>query len=37
VDLRATDRTLTDDEAQGAVDAVVVALAERFGAELRAG
>ncbi len=29
-------RTLTDDEIEGAVDAVVRALRERFGAELRA-
>jgi phenylalanyl-tRNA synthetase beta chain len=37
VDLRSPDRTLTDEEAASAVGAVVAALAERFGAELRAG
>jgi phenylalanyl-tRNA synthetase beta chain len=37
VDFRAPDRTLTDEEAQRAVDAIVAALASGFGAELRAG
>jgi phenylalanyl-tRNA synthetase beta chain len=37
VDFRAPDRTLTDEEAQGAVDAIVAALASGFGAELRSG
>ena len=37
VDFRAPDRTLTDDEAEAAVGAIVAALAERFDAELRSG
>ncbi len=37
VDFRAPDRTLTDEEAQRAVDAIVAALASGFGAVLRAG
>ncbi|MGZ4149678.1 MAG: phenylalanine--tRNA ligase subunit beta [Actinomycetota bacterium] len=37
VDFRAPDRTLTDEEAQRGVDAIVAALASGFGAELRAG
>jgi phenylalanyl-tRNA synthetase beta chain len=37
VDLRTADRTLTDDEADAAVQAVVARLAQDFGAELRAG
>jgi phenylalanyl-tRNA synthetase beta chain len=37
VDFRAPDRTLTDDEADATVGAVVAALADRFGAELRSG
>jgi phenylalanyl-tRNA synthetase beta chain len=36
-DFRAPDRTLTDEEAQTAVDAIVARLAEEFGAVLRAG
>ena len=37
VEFRAADRTLTDDEAQVAVDRIVARLREEFGAELRAG
>ncbi|HJU57252.1 MAG TPA: phenylalanine--tRNA ligase subunit beta [Actinomycetota bacterium] len=37
VDVRATDRTLTDQEADGVVAAIVDRLARDFGAELRAG
>ena len=37
LDLRAPDRTLTDDEADGAVAAIAQRLASSFGAELRAG
>jgi len=37
VELRAADRTLTDEEAQAVVDRMVAALAERFGASLRTG
>jgi phenylalanyl-tRNA synthetase beta chain len=37
VDIRATDRTLTDQEADGVVASIVGRLAEDFGAELRAG
>lgn len=37
VDFRAPDRTLTDDEADRAVAAIVERLAREFGAELRAG
>jgi phenylalanyl-tRNA synthetase beta chain len=37
VDLRASDRTLTDDEADEVVGAIVEALAARFGAVLRSG
>lgn len=37
VEFRAPDRTLTDEEAERAVRAIVERLAERFGAELRAG
>jgi phenylalanyl-tRNA synthetase beta chain len=37
VDFRAPDRTLTDEEAEQAVAAIVARLAEDFGAELRAG
>jgi phenylalanyl-tRNA synthetase beta chain len=37
VDIRATDRTLTDREADGVVAAIVERLALDFGAELRAG
>jgi phenylalanyl-tRNA synthetase beta chain len=37
VDLRTADRTLTDDEADAAVQAVVERLRDDFGAELRAG
>lgn len=37
LDLRASDRTLTDAEAAGAVAAIVERLARDFGAELRAG
>jgi len=35
VDFRATDRTLTDQEAEAAVEAMVGRLSERFGAEIR--
>jgi len=35
VDFRAADRTLTDQEAEAAVEAIVGRLSERFGAELR--
>ena len=35
VDFRASDRTLTDEEAQHAVDAIVARLADRFDATLR--
>ena len=37
LDLRASDRTLTDEEAQEAVDRIVDELARGFGAKLRAG
>ena len=37
VDFRAPDRTLEGDEAEAAVQAIVAALAQAFGAELRAG
>ena len=37
VDFRAPDRTLEGDEAEGAVQAIVAALAQAFGAKLRAG
>jgi phenylalanyl-tRNA synthetase beta chain len=37
LDFRAPDRTLTDEEAEGAVRDIVAALADRFGAELRSG
>jgi phenylalanyl-tRNA synthetase beta chain len=37
VDFRAPDRTLTDEETEGAVAAIVARLREQFGAELRAG
>ncbi len=37
VDIRATDRTLTDREADGVVSAIVERLARDFGAELRTG
>ena len=37
VDFRAPDRTLAGDEADGAVAAIVAALSQAFGAELRAG
>jgi phenylalanyl-tRNA synthetase beta chain len=37
VDLRAADRTLTDAEASGAVEAIVARLAGEFGARLRSG
>jgi phenylalanyl-tRNA synthetase beta chain len=37
VDIRATDRTLTDREADSVVAAIVDRLAREFGAELRAG
>jgi len=37
VDFRAPDRTLTDEEAEAAVHAIVQRLARDFGAELRAG
>ena len=37
VELRADDRTLTDDEAEGVVAAVTAGVAERFGGELRSG
>jgi phenylalanyl-tRNA synthetase beta chain len=37
VDLRAADRTLTDAEASGAVEAIVARLAGDFGARLRSG
>ncbi|HXF36577.1 MAG TPA: phenylalanine--tRNA ligase subunit beta, partial [Actinomycetota bacterium] len=37
VDLRAPDRTLTDQEADAVQEGIVRALRERFGAELRAG
>lgn len=37
VDFRAADRTLEGEEADGAVAAIVAALAQAFGAELRAG
>jgi phenylalanyl-tRNA synthetase beta chain len=37
VDFRAPDRTLTDDEAEGLVRAIVERLSRDFGAELRAG
>ncbi|HXF57273.1 MAG TPA: phenylalanine--tRNA ligase subunit beta [Actinomycetota bacterium] len=37
VDFRAPDRTLTDEETERAVAAIVARLRERFGAELRAG
>jgi phenylalanyl-tRNA synthetase beta chain len=37
VQLRAPDRTLTDDEAQAAIDRMVAAVGHRFGASLRTG
>jgi len=37
LDLRAPDRTLTDEEAQEIVDRIVDELARHFGAKLRAG
>ncbi len=37
LDLRAADRTLTDEEAQETVDRIVDELTRRFGARLRAG
>jgi phenylalanyl-tRNA synthetase beta chain len=37
LDLRSSERTLTDEEAAAAVKAIATTLAERFGAELRAG
>jgi phenylalanyl-tRNA synthetase beta chain len=37
IDLRAPDRTLTDDEADAVVRAIADRLASAFGAELRAG
>ena len=37
VELRAPDRTLTDEEAQTVVDRMVAAIAEGFGASLRTG
>jgi phenylalanyl-tRNA synthetase beta chain len=37
VELRAADRTLTDEEAQAVVERMVAALGERFGASLRTG
>ena len=37
VELRAPDRTLTDDEAQTVVDRMVAAIAEGFGGSLRTG
>jgi phenylalanyl-tRNA synthetase beta chain len=37
VEFRASDRTLTDDEADRAVRSIVAKVAERFGAELRGG
>jgi phenylalanyl-tRNA synthetase beta chain len=37
VQLRAPDRTLTDDEAQAAIDRMVAAVGDRFGANLRTG
>ncbi|HEX6844799.1 MAG TPA: phenylalanine--tRNA ligase subunit beta [Actinomycetota bacterium] len=37
VDLRADDRTLTDEDAQARVDAIVARVASEFGAELRTG
>jgi phenylalanyl-tRNA synthetase beta chain len=37
VDFRAPERTLTDDEADSAVERIVLRLATEFGAELRAG
>jgi phenylalanyl-tRNA synthetase beta chain len=37
LELRAADRTLTDEEAQTAVDAIVARVAASFGGELRAG
>jgi phenylalanyl-tRNA synthetase beta chain len=37
VELRAPDRTLTDDEAQAVVDRMVAAIAEGFGGRLRTG
>jgi phenylalanyl-tRNA synthetase beta chain len=37
LELRERDRTLTDDEAQAAVDRMVTAVTEGFGATLRAG
>ena len=37
VELRAADRTLTDEEAQAVIDRMVAALADRYGASLRTG
>ncbi len=37
VELRAPDRTLTDDEARSVIDRMVAAVGDRFGATLRAG
>jgi|1186.fasta_scaffold00061_5 phenylalanyl-tRNA synthetase beta chain len=37
VELRAPDRTLTDEEAQGVIDRMVAGVADRFGASLRTG
>jgi phenylalanyl-tRNA synthetase beta chain len=37
LEFRAPDRTLTDDEAEQAVQSIVHRLAREFGAELRAG
>jgi phenylalanyl-tRNA synthetase beta chain len=37
VDLRARDRTLTDEDAQPRIDAIVARVSSEFGAELRAG
>jgi phenylalanyl-tRNA synthetase beta chain len=37
LEFRAPDRTLTDEEAERAIHAIVERLADRFGAELRAG
>ena len=37
VELRAADRTLTDEEAQAVIDRMVAALGDRYGATLRTG
>jgi phenylalanyl-tRNA synthetase beta chain len=37
LDIRATDRTLTDEEADAVVSAIVASLRHQLGAELRSG